>query len=329
MTIKIVKSGIMDTLQDRGRHGFAKWGVNVSGSMDPFASQVANALVGNALDAPVVELHFPCGEFYFEEPAVIAIAGADFSPTANDMPLPLWKAVIVAPHTTLIFRKKEKGARAYLAVGGTLEADTWLGSASTNLKIGVGGYRGRPLRKGDAVNVRPPEFHLTDRVRGPVALPWSINAMGVYKDSNVVNFICGREWGWLAPSTAAQFGSIPFRITPSSDRMAIKLAHPPLEFRLTDPLLSTAVVFGTIQALPGGALMILMADRQTTGGYPQIGHVAGAHLPKLAQLEANETLSLCQVDVQEAEKMLLSLQGDIRRIQRSCQEQLKAFYEQH
>lgn len=322
MSIQIIRPGILDTIQDNGRHGYGKWGINPSGAMDRYAAQAANALVGNEPGEAVIEMHFPSGEFLFRSDALISIGGAAFTPTINARAVPLWKALIVKKNSVLSFQGRHQGYRCYLAIHGGLRIAPWLGSRSTNVRVSAGGFQGRPLKKGDVLDFRLEHsiFRTDDDVR---ILPWRVNAHTVYADPQNIFFLEGREWSWLSPGARQRLLSDAFRIDPSSDRMGCYLQHEPLEYRHHEQLLSSAVSFGTIQLLPSGKLVVLMADHQTTGGYPRIGHVATAHLPKLSQLAPHQALRFHMITVADAEKMLFSLQQELRMVQRACLEKLK------
>src|SRR5688572_18222538 len=152
MAISIVKPGLLDTIQDMGRFGYGNWGINPGGVMDTYASRVANMLVGNEITEAVIEIHFPGAQILFEQNALISLTGADFTPTLNDEPLPLWRPIVVRKNTVLHFPRLQHGARCYLAVHGGINVDKWLGSYSTNLKAEAGGYFGRKLEKGDEIS---------------------------------------------------------------------------------------------------------------------------------------------------------------------------------
>lgn len=324
MSIQLIRSGILDTIQDQGRHGYSKWGINPSGTMDCYAAQAANILVGNALDEAVIEMHFPSGEFLFGTDALVSITGADFTPMINSKAVPLWKPLLVKKHSVLSFKRRQWGYRCYLAVGGGFEIAPWLGSRSTNMRISAGGLQGRALKKADQVNFRRQlsGAEVFDDVR---ILPWRVNAQPVYHDAGSIFFVEGREWAWLTSASQQQVLSDPFSIAPSSDRMGCYLQHEPLAVQRTEELLSSGVSMGTIQLLPSGKLVVLMADHQTTGGYPRIGHIVSAHLPKLSQLAPHESLRLRMISVADAEKMLFSLQQELRALQRACLEKLSGY----
>lgn len=320
-----MKTGILDTLQDRGRFGFAKWGINSNGAMDQFAMNVANALVGNDHGIAVMEIHFPGPEILFSTDALVSLTGADFSANVNDQPIPIWKSIQLSSGSVLRFSRKLKGMRCYLAIHGGFEVAPWLGSVSTNLKSHTGGFEGRGLKKNDELTIN--SGWLTSRLKKKLSiLPWSANTNHVYDDNEPILFTAGNEWGWLDESSQKNVLSGKFSIASSSDRMGIFLLHETLQFKRTEQLLSSAVTFGTIQALPSGKLCVLMADHQTTGGYPRVGHIISSHLPRFAQLSPGEKFSLKKVSVEEAEKMLFSLQSSAMALATSLKEKLNHRY---
>ena len=324
MSLEIMKAGVLDTVQDAGRPGYRKWGIGPGGVMDHYAAWIANALVGNERDAAVLELHFPAPHILFHRDVLVSLTGADLAATIQGYEVPLWRPLIVKAGNTLTFRQRNKGARCYLAIRGGLAVAPWLGSRSTNLKINAGGFQGRALRKGDAIAVYDDTFPKS--ITGVLkVLPWSVNHAGVYSPGDEIFFTPGHEWDWLSETSQRDILVQLFMIQSSSDRMAYHITHRPLTFRTKQQLISSGVCAGTIQALPSGNLLILMADHQTTGGYPRIGHVATAHLPRLAQLNANDKFHLKRISLEESEKMLLSLGRDLYAIQAACRKKLEDY----
>lgn len=322
--IRILKAGILDTFQDNGRFGFARWGVNSNGAMDQFASGVSNALVGNALETAVLEIHFPAPEILFLSDSLISLAGADFSPLINGSRVPVWKSIHVPAGAVLTFSKKVKGMRCYLSVQSGFDLPAWLGSASTNLKSKTGGFSGRALKKGDEITFRQRK-PASDPRTDVMTFPWSVNHSFIYSDEPV-KITPGNEWNWLDATSARLMVTTKMSIESSSDRMASFLRHDPISFVRHDQLLSSAVTFGTIQALPSGKLCVLMADHQTTGGYPRVAHIISAHLPKFSQSGPGEMFTFSRTTVEEAEKMLLSLQDLLLSLKKSLHEKLVGHY---
>jgi antagonist of KipI len=153
MNLRIIKGGILDTIQDKGRFGYQHLGINPGGAMDTLAAQYANVLAGNKPGEAVIEIHFPASEFFFEHPALIAVSGANFSPHVNGDAIPCMQPVLVSKFSILQFYWNKTGARAYLAVHGGFDIPGWFESHSTNLKANAGGYKGRPLQKDDEIGI--------------------------------------------------------------------------------------------------------------------------------------------------------------------------------
>ncbi|HEY0679601.1 MAG TPA: biotin-dependent carboxyltransferase family protein [Chitinophagaceae bacterium] len=334
MSITIIKQGILDTVQDCGRYGYSAMGINPGGVMDPFAASVANFLAGNTNNEPVIELHFPAMQVLFHEPALISICGADFTSCIHEEPIPTWQPVMVNRNALLHFQKWRWGARAYLAIHGGFKMVKWLGSYSTNIKGKAGGYFGRPLAKDDLLHVNMeengdggfnPSCYLSAR-QYYRTLHWGVHEKNVYAEEGNFLIIPGPEFNWLDEASKYQLLHSTFSVAPHSDRMGYLLNGQSLHPSNHIEMISSGVDTGTIQLLPNGQLMILMADRQTTGGYPRIGNIIGAHLPKLAQLHSGAELRFQLTDIATAEQMLFSQMRNLRIIERSCHDHFNQLY---
>ncbi|MDQ6756423.1 MAG: KipI antagonist, partial [Bacteroidota bacterium] len=154
MSIQIIKSGILDTIQDYGRYGYQHLGVNPTGAMDIFSAQLSNCLLGKDINAPVIEMHFPAAQILFEEETIICITGANFSPAINKNKIPVGQPIAINKNCILQFEKMVTGARCYLSILQNLKLDKWLNSYSTNIKAEAGGWNGRKLKKGDRINFK-------------------------------------------------------------------------------------------------------------------------------------------------------------------------------
>jgi len=313
MSLRISKAGLLDTAQDLGRYGHQHQGINPGGAMDRFSAGIANTLLGKDLHAPVLELHFPAAQILFQKPAIICLAGADFSPMINGQNVPLHQPVAISENSLLTFGGKQRGARCYLAIAGKIKLEPWLNSYSTNLKAGAGGYKGRQLQKGDELLFEPVAFQTSDEL---VRLPWRYNA--VEDVTNEIEFLPGPEWSWLTEKSQASYCNNAFIISTSSDRMGYRLQGEKLEQRTTEQLISSPVNFGTVQLLPNGQLIVLMADHQTTGGYPRIASVISAHLPKLAQQTAGNEIKFVTTTIDAAEEKSVALQNSLVQLQNTC-----------
>lgn len=308
-----------------GRYGYGNWGINPGGVMDPYAARVANMLVGNESTEAVMEIHFPGPQILFEQNALISLTGADFTPTLNDEPLPLWRPIVVRKNTVLHFPRLQWGARCYLAVHGGFNADKWLQSYSTNLKAGAGGHEGRKLEKGDELSFRESSIYfpaLLKEGKDYRVLRWKAATGKTYQYPNELFFIRGNEWDQLEEQCRIELLENNFIIHPHSDRMGYRLKGVPLVRNEKTELVSSGVHFGTMQLLPDGQLIVLMADHQTAGGYPRIGHVISAHFPKLAQLRPSDCIHFTMIDVAMAEELLMAMQQELNILQLSCITQL-------
>ena len=325
MAFSIIKPGLLDTIQDMGRNGFGNWGINPGGAMDTYAAQVANLLVGNDKCEAVMEIHFPGPQILFEQNTLISITGADFSPTVNDEIIPRWQPIVVRKNTVLHFPSLVQGNRCYLSVHGGYCMKKWLNSYSTNLKAGIGGWGGRPLKKGDELPFNENTIYFAGWLKEESdfeILPWRVNTEKIYQFPHEIGFIPGREWSLLSAASRSSFLDDNFLIHPSSDRMGYQLKGYPITLEQPLELISSAVSFGTVQLLPNGQLIVLMADHQTTGGYPRIAHVVSAHLPKLAQLRPSDTVQFKLMDMNAAEHLLDVRQKELHILQRACLDHL-------
>lgn len=315
---------MMDLVQDKGRTGFQYLGINPSGVMDRYAMQVANALVGNDPNEAVIEMHFPAPVILFSYPALIAISGADFTADLNGEPLPHLHPVWVDKNDVLQFHKPIHGTRAYLAIAGGVHADEWLGSRSTNLKAGRGGFGGRQLRKGDELLLRQ-SFPQPPGGNGFRILPWKADTYWG-DDIKEIAVLPGNEYERLCTASRESFALTSFVITRHSDRMGYHLDNIPLPVMTQQELVSSAVNFGTVQLLPDGKLIILMADHQTAGGYPKIAHVISAHHSRLAQMKAGDRIRFRVTRQSVAEEMYYRQQQHLLQLQNACTFRLEEYF---
>jgi antagonist of KipI len=324
MSLVIIKPGIQDTIQDEGRYGYQHLGINPGGAMDLYAMQVANMLVGNNANEAVIEMHFPAGAILFTQPILIAIAGADFSASINGDPIPHLHPVLVGKNDVLQFHQPVYGARAYLAVSGGLDIEKWIGSYSTNLKAKYGGFKGRSLQKQDELFLKLSTSFLQIRENEYRVLPWGADNKWP-GETNELFILPGREWDRLTAEAKENLLMTSFVITRQSDRMGYRLNNIPLPLLSNEEVISSAVNFGTVQLLPDGRLIILMADHQTTGGYPRVAHVITAHHSKLAQYKSGDKIYFRLTDQLTAEDLWIKQQQHLLQLQNACTFRLKEY----
>jgi antagonist of KipI len=328
MSLRITRQGVLDTIQDLGRYGYQYLGINCNGAMDKFSMQLANTLLGKDLNSPVFEIHFPASRILFEKETIICITGADFLPTINDQPIPLDRPIAVSKKTVLNFEKMQTGSRCYLSIFNQIKLDKWMNSYSTNLKSGTGGFQGRNLLKNDVIlfenglNISR-LLHEKDFL----VFPWKAN--DVVDTRNEIEFLIGSEWHWLTKEAQETFQEHWFQITNEADRMGYQLAGQVLEARNNEQLISSAVSFGTVQLLPNGQLIILMADHQTAGGYPRVAQVITAHLSILAQKKPNDVIRFKMTTLEEAEKKVVNQKKYLLQLQNACKFRMEEFLNAH
>jgi antagonist of KipI len=316
MSLRIIKAGLLDTIQDTGRWGFQHLGINPGGAMDRFSSQLANALLGRDLHAPVIELHFPAAQILFTKAAVICLTGANFSPVINGRPVPINHPIAVAENSVLGFTHHNSGCRAYLSVANGLKLEPWLGSYSTHLKAACGGLSGRSLRQHDEIFFEEEQIGNFGSVNDFSILHWK--AMEVVDSRTEIEFIFGSEWGWLTEASKQAFETGWHQLTAATDRMGYRLAGQQLKTTSSEQLVSSGVCFGTVQLLPDGQLILLMADHQTTGGYPRIAQVISAHLPLLAQKKPNDIIRFKLTSLKAAQEKLVAQKKYLQQLQIAC-----------
>ncbi|MEB3749853.1 5-oxoprolinase subunit C family protein [Geobacillus icigianus] len=299
--IDVLEGGFFTTVQDRGRSGYRHVGVPPGGVMDVWAYRLANALVGNAGDEAVLEATMVGPTLRFHVETVIAVCGGDFPCMLNGRPLPLWKPAIVRPGDVLKIGVCRAGWRAYIAVTGGIAVPPVMGSRSTYVPARLGGLSGRPLQPGDVLPVGSGRRNdAVGRLRWGLAQAASRYIAGKRK---TVRAIPGPEYGEFTPESRRQFFAACYEVTARSDRIGYRLAGPALALEREREMVSEAVVFGTVQVPSSGQPIVLMADSQTTGGYPRIAQVAAADLPVLAQARPGDHIQFALIAREEAVRL--------------------------
>jgi antagonist of KipI len=306
MGIRVRKAGILDTIQDLGRHGLAKFGINSNGVMDRTAARLINGLLGNHENEAVIETHFPSGEFEFDDDTTIAIGGAEFCCEIDGCPVENWRPIPVEEGSALRFTRKHFGNRAYIAVKGGFDVEPWLGSKSTNLVAKAGGFEGRKLAAGDNIRVKPSSE--ADVIRN---VKVSNSLIPFYSKFPTVRVLAGPEFELLDEDSRTRLFSENYQLSMESNRMGFRLKGEKLSLAEAREYISSGVAFGTIQLLPDGQLIVLMADHQTTGGYPRIANAIDIDLPLLAQLGPSDKVAFHPITLDEAEKLSERFENEI------------------
>jgi len=307
MPLIVRKPGILTTVQDLGRTGSRSLGVNPGGVMDMVAARIANVLLGNDERAAVLETHFPAVEIEFDVDTAFAIGGAEFGAEVSGKPLRNWSVTQAHSGDVLRFRKKNFGNRSYLALPGGVDGDEWLGSRSTNLAVGFGG---RKISPGDQMELS------ASRIATPLSAGQSV--LPRYSRFPTVRIIAGPEFEFLTATGERRFLAEGFTLTNDCNRMGYRLSGKPIHLLHSRDMVSSGVAFGTIQLLPDGQLIVLMADHQTSGGYPRIGNVISVDLPLLAQCGPNDGVSFQLVSVDEAERLAAQFERELNYLRVGC-----------
>jgi len=324
VTIRVVTGGLQTTVQDLGRPSHQHQGIPGGGAMDRLAMRVGNLLVGNEANAATLETTLIGPTLAFAEEALIAVTGADLEAMVGSTPIPPWHPALLAAGATLRFGRALRGCRAYVAVAGGIDVPAVFGSRSTYLRAEFGGFEGRELHAGDQLAVAESSklskriaasFRATANGHTATVARWSAGASirTPQADDAIVRLIRGAHTDLLTESSLRALGGSRFRVSASSDRMGYRLDGETLALRAPTELLSEGVTFGTVQLPPAGAPIVLMADRQTTGGYPRIGEVASVDLGTMAQLKPGDQLRFRFVSLEEAQALYLGCEDDLRQ----------------
>ncbi len=311
MSLVIRKPGILTTVQDTGRTGARSFGINPNGAMDAASARLVNIILGNDESECVLEMHFPAPAIEFDANAMIAIGGADFSAKIDGVSISNWSTAFVPRGGVLTFPNRFSGNRAYLAVRGGFQIDKWLGSSSTNLIAGLGGLSGRKLMTGDRIACGDSHRVANQHTIGSSILPR-------YSRFPTVRVLAASEFEFLTPVAEQIFLGEGFTLTNDCDRMGYRLKGKPMHLLDDLQMVSSAVTFGTIQLLPDGQIIILMADHQTSGGYPRIANVISVDLPILGQCGPGDGVSFTMVSIEEAERLVLEFEDKLNFLRVGC-----------
>lgn len=328
MGMEILKAGMLTTVQDLGRTGYQKFGMIKGGAMDPLALRIANLLVGNEEHAATLEMTLFGASILFQQEAVIAISGGDMSPTIDGKPVRAYRSIWVKEGSVLKIGQAKQGCRTYVALAGGIEVPEVMHSSSTYLRAGIGGYQGRALEKNDILHLKQATScnkglwnRLRQRNTSFQESNWVVNSQlkSRWSTASSIRVFAGREFHWFTKESHETVFSKPFWISTESDRMGYRLDGPTLKLDYTADLLSEAVTFGTIQVPADGKPIILMADRQTTGGYAKMLQIATVDLPKAAQLKPGDELTFQKIEHQEAEQLFLEREQELKALERAIE----------
>jgi antagonist of KipI len=319
--IEVLKPGLMTTVQDLGRPGQRAIGVPVGGALDTFSLRAANALVGNPDEAAALEftLTGPCLRFAHD--VVIAICGGRFEVEVNQLALPMWRPLRLGAGSELRIGRVQRGARGYLAFAGGLDVPSVLGGRGCLPGSGFPALAGRALQEGDRLRLRGMSLAGRSWPRADIGVRmarWWANPAPVLELDQPAEALLLPGRDTLVDIDPLQDSA--WRVSARSNRMGLRLEGPALELAEPAPGLSEPVVPGTLQLPPEGGPILLMADAQTVGGYPRIGHVARADLPRLAQLAPGETLRFLPASPETAIDRLRQMERHLQKLRVAAQQ---------
>jgi antagonist of KipI len=314
--IEVLEPGLFTTVQDLGREGFGPLGVSPSGAADALSLRVGNRLVRNAEGTGGLEMTLVGGAFVFPdgtpEGTIVALAGSDFAATLDGAPVEAWAAFAVRPGQTLRVGATRSGARAYLCVRGGISVKLFLGSASTHILSGLGGFEGRALRKGDVLQIGDSPARFQRRTL-------SERAKQILAAKKVLRVTPGPQHDWFGKGAQKLFETGIYRVTEESNRMGLRLAGTAIPapaggaLARANEMISEGVALGAVQVPESGMPIILFVEQQTTGGYPKIANVISADFHSLGQLRPRDEIRFEMVTwetarslFREQEKLLAS-----------------------
>jgi urea carboxylase len=294
--IKVITSGALTTVQDIGRYGYQKFGIPVAGVMDEYSYKIANYLVGNDENEAVLEMTFIGSNLEFLEDMVIAITGANLKPQINKKDISMWQSIQVKKGDVLSFAGVKEGIRTYVAFGGKINVPVVNGSKSTTIKSKLGGYNGRKLQKDDMLEIIISKNATKNKKLDEKYIP-------KFNKEEKIRVVLGPQDDYFTEYGISTFLSKEgYSITAESDRMGVRLDGKAIEHKKTADIISDGAVIGSIQVPANGMPIILMADRQTTGGYTKIGTVIKEDICKIAQMGTNFKLFFEELTIQESQE---------------------------
>lgn len=316
-SFEVLSPGMLTTVQDLGRHGHQSQGVPVSGAMDTFALQVGNLLLGNDPGAAGLEIALHGPVLRCLRGIEVCVCGADLGAQCSGDPVPLWRPFRVRPGDDISFAGQRLGVWAYLCVEAGIDVPLVLGSRSTYLRAGLGGLDGRQLRAGDVIATLPAGPGGPGRPLPSADVP----ALAARAEARAVP---GPQDSLFDPGALEMLFSAQFTVSTQSDRMGYRLQRAadapggrgPRRSSTRAEIPSAGTALGSIQVLPDGDPIVLMADRQTTGGYPQIATVISVDVARIAQLPPGGTVAFRPVTVEEAQEAARRQAGLVARLAR-------------
>lgn len=307
--ITINKAGLFTTIQDQGRWGYQQFGMTVAGAMDHFAMRVANLLVGNKQNEAVLECTFLGPEIEFNCDEIISITGANMNPKINGEPVLMWTSIMVKEGDILTFSGVVSGLRTYIAFSKGLDVPEIMGSKSTFIRGKLGGLDGRKLIDKDEIKLGEGYLKTTGSYLSKDLIP-------VYeKESVIIRVVMGPQDDYFTDEAIETFLNSIYKVTSEADRMGYRLEGPKINHKSGADIISDGIVFGSVQVPGHGSPIIMMGDRQTTGGYTKIATVITPDLSVLAQMGPGWSMRFKKVTVEESHEIYREYENRFKEIE--------------
>ncbi len=305
--LKILKAGLLTTVQDYGRYGYQKYGVTPSGAMDVESMEIANLITGNKKDEAVLEMTYVGDEILFKVNTVIAITGADMNPLLNNKSLDMYERTNINKGDILKFSYAKNGLRTYLSVYGGFKINKVMNSKSTYTKFSIGGYEGRKLKKGDTLYVNEVNVR-SDKIE-------DINIQKKIKKPEYIRVIEGPDFDSFNEKSKKDFFENEYEIKDQSDRMGYRLIGEKIFHKEGPDIISRGLPIGAIQVSGDNQPIIMLSDRQTIGGYTVIGVVVTVDINKLAQMKPGDKLRFNRISLKSAQKLIKNHKDTINKLE--------------
>lgn len=308
MGMNIQDGGILTSIQDEGRFGFEQFGVSPSGPMDYRAMHIGNILVDNQIGESCLETTIMGPTIRFDGPAVLAVTGADCTPTVNGKPVSMYRAFPVKAGDVLKMGMAKNGCRSYLAVAGGIKVPVLMNSKCTMVGKNFGGHEGRKLQKGDVLELEKNIFTLPN-MQARFTTPDVLQS-----GNHTLRVIMGPQEDMFTEKGIESFLTGVYKVGQEFDRQGYRLEGPVIEHKVDGNIISDGIVTGSIQVPTAGQPIVMLAEHQTVGGYTKIATVITADLPVIGQCKAGDSITFQKVSVDQAEELYVAYHRELEAL---------------
>ncbi|MEA1882309.1 MAG: biotin-dependent carboxyltransferase family protein [Candidatus Marinimicrobia bacterium] len=304
MSISVLQGGLQSTVQNLGRYGYTHFGISASGAGDQLSLRIGNLLVGNPDSFSGLEMTLIGGKYQFNADAFIALSGSEFHVNLDGDPFPFHNCIYIRKGQILYIGGTKNGARCYLSVRGGFDVPKYLSGTTTHVMSGLGGFKGRPLQKGDELKIGSLE-----NVSQPINIKQTLEI-----DYHILRITNGLQSGYYDDNAWESFTTQSYTVSENSSRMGVRLQGEPIRSKKGNEILTEGIPLGAIQIPGGGEPIISFVEHQTTGGYPKMANVITADMCKVGQLKPGDLFKFQRVTIEEAEKLRLKQESYIQKL---------------